>query len=85
MLIEALMNSDLVNLDRLTTICKDGLVTVVTGRSGQLKSKSKKVYVKVSSYYILCGFVDQYLLLFCNWFLFDCFLAGKNVCTLYLS
>ena len=50
MLIETLMNSDLVNLDRLCVVCKDSLVAVVTNRNGQLKSKSKKVFLSLFFY-----------------------------------
>ncbi|XP_045212227.2 AP-4 complex accessory subunit tepsin-like isoform X2 [Mercenaria mercenaria] len=60
MLIETLLNSDLVNLDRLTSVCKDGLVAVVTGRNGQIKSKSKKlirILEKLSSHHSI--FIDN--------------------------
>lgn len=62
MLIETLMNSDLVNLDRLTSVCKDKLVTVVTDRTGQLKSKSKKlirILEKLSSYHSILSDSQQ--------------------------
>lgn len=45
MLLEVLVHSDLTNLERLTCKCKDGLVATYNNRSGQQKSKARKVRI----------------------------------------
>lgn len=43
MLIESLINTDLVNLDRVTHVCKDTLSDIVKLKTGNIQIKSEKV------------------------------------------
>lgn len=59
MLLEVLVHSDLTNLERLTCKCNDGLVAVYSSRSGQPKSKARKVKIHLI---LLAFFMLLYLM-----------------------
>ena len=45
MLLETLMSSDLINLEALTTVCKESLVGVYHSEQGPAQSKARKVII----------------------------------------
>ena len=51
MLLEALMSSDLVNLEVVTSVCRDNLVNVYHSEQGPAQSKARKVLAHI--YHIL--------------------------------
>ncbi|KAL4239251.1 AP-4 complex accessory subunit Tepsin [Mactra antiquata] len=53
MMLESLMNTDLVNLDRIVHVCKDSMINLVKKRSGIIQIKAEKlirILEKLSSY-----------------------------------
>ena len=43
MLLEALMSSDLINLEALTSVCRENLVKIYHSEQGPAQSKARKV------------------------------------------
>ena len=61
MLLEALMSSDLVNLEVVTSVCRDNLVNVYHSEQGPAQSKARKVlaYIYHILSYDVCNKIDK--------------------------